>query len=106
MLAWHMATTPSLTGFLLSMVIACMGAMFLVGGSAAGALEPFGAIAGTAAAAFGALQFSISSLSGSLLMLFPTTSTVPYAVSILLISVVTTYIFTLRPPNLAVAASD
>lgn len=97
MLAWHMLAAASLTGFLVPMIIACMGAMFIVGGSASAALEPFGAIAGTAAAALGALQFSISSLLGSVLMLFPVTSTGPYAISILLIALCTTGVFALRP---------
>ncbi len=95
MLAWHMLAASSLTGFLLPMIIACMGAMFIIGGSASAALEPFEAIAGTAAAALGAGQFSISALLGSLLLLFPITNAT-YAISILLIAITTTAIFALR----------
>lgn len=84
MLAWYYVNALSLAGFLIPMALACTGAMFLVGGAASVALEPFGAIAGTAAAAFGAIEFGLSSLIGTLLMLFPTTSTVPYAVFILI----------------------
>ncbi len=96
MLSWPIVATPGLTGFLLPMIIACMGAMFIIGGSASAALEPFGAIAGTAAAAFGAIQFSISALLGSLLLLFDVT-TAAYAIAILLIAIATTAIFALRP---------
>ena len=93
MLSWPF----SLTGFLLPMVIACMGAMFVVGGATAAALEPFGAIAGTASAAFGALQFSSSSIIGSCLMLFSTSTTTPYGICILLIASLSALLYRLRP---------
>ncbi len=96
MLAWHMLAL-SLAGFLIPMIIACTGAMFLIGGATSKALEPFGDIAGTASAAFGALQFTFSSIAGSLLMLFPTTSTVPYGISILVLACGTAILFRLRP---------
>lgn len=85
MLACHFLAPESLAGFLIPMAIACSGAMFSLGACASAALEPFGKIAGTAAAAFGALEFGLASLSGSILMLFPVTSTLPYAISILII---------------------
>ncbi len=98
MLGFHyMADEASLAGFLLSMVIACMGAMFLVGGATSISLEPFGAIAGTASAAFGALQFTTSSLIGTLLMLFPTTSTVAYAVFIIILASASAMLFRYKP---------
>ena len=87
MLAWHYMAEISLSSFLIPMVIACTGAIFLVGGSASAALEPFGNIAGTASAAFGAVEFAVSALIGSLLMLFPIDSTVPYGVSIVLMAI-------------------
>lgn len=77
----------TLSGFLVPMGIACTGAMFLVGCCAAKALEPFASNAGTASAAFGAIQFSLSSVVGTLLMLFPTSSTLPYAISIVLMAI-------------------
>lgn len=97
MLGFHYMVESSLAGFLLSMVIACMGAMFLVGGATSLSLEPFGAIAGTASAAFGALQFTTSSLIGTLLMLFPTTSTVAYAIFIIILASGSAFLFGLRP---------
>lgn len=86
MLFWHYAIAPQLTGFLLPMSIACIGAMFLLGAAAAEALEPFGHIAGTASAAFGCLDFGIAAVAGSLLMLFPITSAVPYAIAIVILA--------------------
>ena len=109
MLLGHIYLPPSLAGFLIPMAIACMGAMFLVGGSAAKALEPFGATAGTASAAFGAIQFGLSSLAGSLLMLFPATSPFPYSVAILImaaISMVMGLNFKKLPGVRAAAAAD
>lgn len=104
MLLWHHFNPSSLTGFLLPMVLACLGAMFLLGGSASKALEPFGAIAGTAAAGFGAVEFAIPSLVGSVLMLFPVTSTFPYAVTILLLAGLSLQLFRIDKPQ--EAASD
>lgn len=74
-----------LSGFLFSMVFACTGAIFLIGGSASKALEPFEKIAGTASAAFGAIEFAIPSIVGSILMLFPITP-IPYALVIVSVS--------------------
>jgi hypothetical protein len=86
MLSWHYLYALSLGGFLIPMVVACMGGMFLIGASASVALEPFGAIAGTASAAFGAMEFGISAIVGILMMFFPITSTVPYGVAIVILS--------------------
>lgn len=96
MLAWYYLGELSLIGFLLPMVLACTGAVFVVGGCAAAALEPFASIAGTAAAGFGAIEFTISSLIGAILMFFPTLSTVPYGISIVLVSVIVFLIFVSR----------
>jgi Bcr/CflA subfamily drug resistance transporter len=85
MLVWHYFYEISLSGFLIPMALACTGSVFLVGGAASRALEPFGRVAGTAAAAFGALEFAIAAIVGSLLMLFPTTSAVPYGIFIVLL---------------------
>ena len=82
MLYGHFFMEESLTMFLIPMAIACTGSMFVLGASASAALEPFGEVAGTAASAFGSLEFGISSIAGSILMLFPVTSTLPYGVAI------------------------
>jgi Bcr/CflA subfamily drug resistance transporter len=84
MLLCHYFSGLTLAGFLLPMMLACTGAMFLVGSSAARALEPFAAMAGSASAAFGSIEFGLSALIGSGLMLLPVTSTVPYGVVILI----------------------
>jgi Bcr/CflA subfamily drug resistance transporter len=93
MLIWYQINPWSLQGFLIPMAISCTGAMFLVGGSASIALEPFGKVAGTAAAAFGAFEFGLASIVGSLLMLFPTTSPVPYGIFIVVLGVLSLSLF-------------
>lgn len=81
---WYYLVGISLMGFLLPMVISSTGAVFLLGATASGALEPFPQCAGTAAAAYGALQFAIASLIGSTLMQIPIVTTLPYGFAIIL----------------------
>ncbi|HRD54931.1 MAG TPA: multidrug effflux MFS transporter [Parachlamydiaceae bacterium] len=92
----------SLTGFLLPMAIACTGAMFLVGATVSLALEPFSSMAGTASAAFGALEFGMASIAGSLLMLFPVVSSMSYAISLILLSSLSFLLFVKRPGKIKV----
>ncbi len=87
MLGWNYIDSLSLQGFLIPMAIACTGAMFLVGSTVSKALEPFAPIAGTAAAAFGSLEFGIAAVVGSILMQFPTNTTLPYAGLIIILAV-------------------
>ena len=96
MLACHHLSDPSLSGFLIPMAIACTGAIFLVGSAASAALEPFGAMAGTASAAFGAFEFGLSAIAGSCLMLFPTDTTAPYGIAIVLIAAAAWVLFSKR----------
>lgn len=74
--------------FLFSTAIACFGAAFLAGAAAAGVMEPFPHMAGTAAAGLGASQFIISSAIGTLLMHWPVTSSISYAICIISVAVV------------------
>lgn len=96
MLVWSHLGGLSLEGFLFPMVIACTGAMFLIGSSASLALEPFPLIAGTASAAFGAIEFTISALAGSILMLYPVHSTIPYGLAIVFLALGSLLLFSLR----------
>lgn len=86
MLLCHVFNPAAMSGFIIPMVIACTGAMFLLGGSASLALEPFGKMAGTASAAFGAIEFGLAAFIGSLLMLFSATSAFLYSIFILILS--------------------
>lgn len=93
MISWYCINCLSLPGFLFPMVIACTGAMFLIGGCASIALEPFSLIAGTAAAALGFVEFGIAAIVGSLLMLFPTDSSVSYGIFIIILATLSLILF-------------
>jgi Bcr/CflA subfamily drug resistance transporter len=103
MVAWACSAGLSLLGFLFPMVLACSGAMFTIGACASAALEPFAKIAGTAAAAFGACQFSLSAAMGAALMLFPVASTVPYGIIIIAAALLAYLLYQQRPDSHAEA---
>lgn len=85
----------SLSGFMLSTVIACIGAVLLMSASAAAAMEPFPEIAGTAAAGLGCFQFVIAALVGSTMMLFPIHSSFPFASTIMIVAMLASMIMIL-----------
>lgn len=93
----HVLFGLTLEGFLLPMALACIGAMFSLGGSAALALEPFGEIAGSASAAFGAMELCLASIIGFLLMSFEVHSALPYAVTIITAGVLSLFLFRFFP---------
>jgi Bcr/CflA subfamily drug resistance transporter len=105
MLAWHSLASLSLQGFLVPMMLACTGAMFLIGSTASAALEPFPSIAGTASAAFGALEFGVSAVIGTILMTFPVNSTVPYGITIILMAIFTLILFINREKEFSEATA-
>lgn len=72
--------------FLASSFIACIGAAFLIGPAASFAMEAFAHMAGTAAATLGCIQFFIAALLGSTLMHWPVTSSISYAIELLILS--------------------
>ncbi len=93
MISWHCINCLSLSGFIIPMIIACSGAMFIIGGCTSIALEPFPLIAGTAAAALGAVEFGVAAIVGSLLMLFPVDSSMPYGVFIIILAILSLVLF-------------
>jgi DHA1 family bicyclomycin/chloramphenicol resistance-like MFS transporter len=96
MLIWYNLFSLSLAGFLLPMALSCFGAIIILGSSAAAALEPFSHIAATASAMLGALQFGLSSLIGSIVVFFPTTSTLPYGITILVVAILSALLMLLH----------
>ena len=59
------------------------------GTGASGSMEPFYEIAGVAAALFGTMEFAISGgVIGSIAMLFPGTSSLPIAITMIIMSIV------------------
>jgi Bcr/CflA subfamily drug resistance transporter len=91
MLLWAYAGQGlSRASFIIPMVPISLGSAFLIGAGAAGAMAPFGEMAGTAAALFGAGEFLISSLVGSIAMQAKMNSTMPLALVALIVGVVMT----------------
>ncbi|AIT09532.1 major facilitator transporter [Candidatus Francisella endociliophora] len=78
----------SLWGFFAPCFFATFGAAFTTGTGASGSLEPFYEIAGVAAALFGTMEFAISGVIGSIAMLFPATSSLPIAITMIIMSVI------------------
>lgn len=76
----------SLWGFFAPCFFATFGCALVVGTGASGAMEPFYEMAGVAAALFGTMEFALSGVIGSVAMLFPATSSLPIAISMLLMS--------------------
>lgn len=79
MLLWYFASGLTALNFIIPIAITSLGGAFLMSASAAGALEPFGHISGTASAMIGCLQFGYSSIIGTVLMHWPIKSTMPLA---------------------------
>lgn len=77
----------SLWGFFAPCFLATFGAAFTAGTGASGSLEPFYEIAGVAAALFGTMEFAISGVIGSIAMLFPATSSLPIAITMIILSI-------------------
>ncbi|AXA33338.1 multidrug effflux MFS transporter [Francisella adeliensis] len=76
----------SLWGFFAPCFFATFGCALVVGTGASGAMEPFYEMAGVAAALFGTMEFALSGVIGSIAMLFPATSSLPIAITMLLMS--------------------
>jgi Bcr/CflA subfamily drug resistance transporter len=76
----------SLWGFFAPCFFATFGCALVVGTGASGAMEPFYEMAGVAAALFGTMEFALSGVIGSVAMLFPATSSLPIAISMLVMS--------------------
>ncbi len=90
MLAFQLFMGLHLFSFLTSMAIACLGAIFCTGSGAAGAMEPFSEYTGIASASLQAGQFTIAAIIGSTLMCFPITSSLSYAICIIIVAVLAT----------------
>lgn len=68
--------------------LAIFGCALTAGTGASGSMEPFYEMAGVAAALFGTMEFAISGTIGSIAMLFPATSSLPIAITMIIISII------------------
>lgn len=78
----------TLWGFFTPCFFATFGCALTTGTGASGSMEPFYEMAGVAAALFGTLEFALSGLIGNIAMSFPATSSLPIAVTMIIMSVV------------------
>lgn len=79
MLLWFYIGGLSLLGFLVPMAVISIGGSLAMGAGAAGALAPFGTMAGTASAMLGCLQFLIAAIIGTLATWHVVHNTLPLA---------------------------
>lgn len=84
----YMAYGLTLWVFFAPCFFATFGAAFTTGTGASGSLEPFFEMAGVAAALFGTMEFAISGVIGSIAMLFPATSSLPIAITMIFMSII------------------
>jgi DHA1 family bicyclomycin/chloramphenicol resistance-like MFS transporter len=83
MLLWTLYSGTSLASFILPASLSAVMGAFMLGAGAGGALEPFGHMAGTAAALLGSMQFILATIVGSFVMHWPVRSNLSYAVPLL-----------------------
>ncbi|MFT3741195.1 MAG: multidrug effflux MFS transporter [Gammaproteobacteria bacterium] len=88
MVGWFLLTGLNSLQYLIPSMLAGIAGAFMMGAGVSGAMEPFGVMAGTAAALNGCLQLAVSALIGSWVMHWPVTSTNPFALTIIISSCV------------------
>lgn len=76
----------NMINFLLPMIIIAFGAAFVISSGTIGAMAPFSSAAGTAAATLGCYQFLFASLVATLMMHIKITSSIPLAITVILLS--------------------
>jgi len=85
MLLWTIFGGTTLLSFMIPTIIASFMGSFAIGASAAGALQPFKKMAGTAAAVLGACEFLFATLIATIVMHWPVTSNISYAIPLILL---------------------
>jgi Bcr/CflA subfamily drug resistance transporter len=85
MLFWYQDFGLSISAFMGPMMIMGIGGAFLMGGGAGGAISPFPAMAGTASALFGGIQFVFAFIVSQIVLHWQVKSTIPlgYTLAIL-----------------------
>ena len=86
MLYWYLNFGLSLAEFIIPSMLSAIGGAFMIGASAAGAMQLFPHMAGSAAAALGAIQFISAAIVGNVVMLWKVQSTMPYNITLLLLA--------------------
>lgn len=86
MLIWYYISGVGAAEYLIPCMLAGIGGSFMMGAGLGGAMEPFGEIAGSAAALAGCLEFLFAALLGNYVMQWPVTSTVPLSITMTALS--------------------
>lgn len=77
MLIWYSINGLSIAEYIIPCMLAGIGGSFMMGAGAGGAMEPFGEIAGSAAAMVGCLEFLCAAIFGTVIMHWAVNSTLP-----------------------------
>ena len=88
MIAWHSVWGLSPMGVVMPTLLLYVGVGLIFGPCTAGALGPFPGMAGTAAALFGAVEFGIPFVLGLIIMQWPVTSMLSFALPMLALGIV------------------
>lgn len=91
MTLWYLTLGLSLAGFLIPFAIAGLGAALAIGAGQGGAMEPFPATAGAAAALFGAIEFTCCGIGGFIVLHWPIHSPLPLSIFYLVIAALTLF---------------
>ncbi len=86
MLCWYLTFGLSLAEFIIPSMVAVFGCAFMVGACAGGAMQPFAHMAGSAAAALGAIEFVGAAIVGDITMLWKVQSTMSYNITMLAVA--------------------
>jgi Bcr/CflA subfamily drug resistance transporter len=84
MLIWTHFSGTSVISFIFPSCVCAIGGSFMMGAGAGGALEPFSAMTGTAAALLGASEFLFATLIGTIALQKQITSNYPFAITLTL----------------------
>ena len=86
MLFWYLFFGMSLAEFVVPSMAAVFGCAFMIGACAGGAMQPFPHMAGSAAAALGAIQFVGAAIIGDITLLWQVRSTMSYNITMLAVA--------------------
>ncbi len=93
MLIWYQISGISIYEFIIPSMLTGMGCAIILGTGAAGAMQALKMAAGSMAAVLGCMQFSSAALFGLIIMHWPVTSTMPLAMTIVILLTLSLMVF-------------
>ncbi|AUJ58932.1 Bcr/CflA family drug resistance efflux transporter [Coxiella-like endosymbiont of Amblyomma americanum] len=100
MIAWYLIANLTISGFIYPMLLIGVGGTFSLGAGTGGAMEPFGNMAGMAAALSGSFRCFFSAFTSTLVITKNISSALPLALSAVLFSTVGLILFLTQKNNL------